>query len=120
MTAARARTADRVAAAEKLLLQRRSPSQVVAELADSEGISRRSARRYVARALDAIKADTESVDRPQLVALLVDALNRSIAMGLERHQPAVVIGAARELDSLLGLGASHRQSPHTPMVRRWT
>lgn len=120
MTAARARTADRVAAAEKLLLQRRSPSQVVAELAETEGISRRSARRYVAKALDAIKADTESVDRPQLVALLVDALNRSIAMGLERHQPAVVIGAARELDALLGLGANHRQGPHTPMVRRWS
>jgi hypothetical protein len=41
-------------------------------------------------------------------------------MGLERHQPAVVIGAARELDSLLGLGASHNQHHHTPMVRQWT
>jgi hypothetical protein len=111
---------QRVQRAEALLMQRRSPSQVVAELAESEGISRRSARRYVAKALDAIKADTESVDRPQLVALLVDALNRAIAMGLERHQPAVVIGAARELDSLLGLGASHNQHHHTPMVRQWT
>jgi hypothetical protein len=118
--AARITGQQRVRQAEALLLQRRSPSQVVAELAEAQGISRRSARRYVARALDAIKADTESVDRPQLVALLVDALNRSIAMGLERHQPAVVIGAARELDALLGLGASHRQGPHTPMVRRWT
>jgi hypothetical protein len=120
MTTPRARTADRVAAAEQLLLQRRSPSQVVAELAELEGISRRSARRYVTRALEAIKADTESVDRAQLVALLVDALNRTIAMGLERHQPAVVIGAARELDSLLGLGASHRHMQHSPMVRRWS
>jgi hypothetical protein len=120
MTTARARTADRVAAAERLLLQRRSPSQVVAELAEIWGLSRRQSRRYVTRALDAIKADTESVDRSQLVSLLVDALNRSIAMGLERHQPAVVIGAARELDSLLGLGANHRQMQHSPMVRRWS
>lgn len=120
MTTARARTADRVAAAEKLLLQRRSPSQVVAELSELWGLSRRQSRRYVVAAMSNIRDDTEVVDRSQLVALLVDALNRSIAMGLERHQPAVVIGAARELDSLLGLGASHRQSPHTPMVRRWT
>jgi hypothetical protein len=118
--AARITGQQRVRQAETLLLQRRSPSQVVAELAESEGISRRSARRYVARALDAIKADTESVDRSQLVSLLVDALNRSIAMGLERHQPAVVIGAARELDSLLGLGANHRQMHQMPMVRRWS
>ena len=107
--AARVTGQQRVSQAEALLLVRRSPAQVVAELATAEGISRRSARRYVAKALELIQADTEAVDRPQLVSLLVDALNRSIAMALEHRQPAAVIGACRELDALLGLGASNHQ-----------
>jgi hypothetical protein len=49
------------------------------------------------------------IDRAQMLSLLVDACNRTIAMGIERHQGAVVIGAVRTLNDLLALGADTRQ-----------
>lgn len=105
----RATSHDRISKAEALLLKHRNPAQVVAELAESEGISRRQARRYVSEALDLIRGDLDGIDRAQMLSLLVDACNRTIAMGIERHQGAVVIGAVRTLNDLLALGADTRQ-----------
>ena len=106
-------TQDRLRTAERMLLQRRNPSEVAAALTESEGISRRQARRYVVEALERIREDLDCINRTEMLALLVDSLNRTIAIGLERQQGAVVIGAVRTLNELLALGADHHQRlPH--------
>ena len=85
------------------LLKCRSHSAVVSELADSEGLSRRQARRYVAEAYDAMKADFADLDRPALAALCINGLMQALGQALESGQGAVVVGAVRQLTVLAGL-----------------
>jgi hypothetical protein len=113
--AGRATGQQRLREAEALLLERRSPTACVNELADRWQISRRQSRRIVAQALDAIRGDLDEVHRSQMLALLVDAGCKAVAQALELKQPAAAVGAIRCLDQLVGLGIGHSQQ-----VRRWS
>ena len=119
--APRAATVVRVDYAVRELLKGRSGPALTAELAESQGISRRQARRVVALAYQTVQADIEETDisRPQLVAQLVHCLQTAMAQALASQHPSAVVGTARELRELLGLGADQQQS-HRPMVKRWT
>jgi len=44
----------------------------------------------------------------------------SAAQAIKAKNSGAVVGISRELRALVGLGASHHQHHHTPMVRRWT
>ena len=109
MTSTRALTTDRIREAELLLLARVSPSAAVAELADRWGLSRRSARNYVGKALEQLRADLEPIDRAQMLSLAVDVLGRAAAQALETRQPGAAVAAVRQLDQLLALGATAGQ-----------
>jgi hypothetical protein len=111
--ASRATGQQRLREAEALLLERRSPTACVNELADRWQISRRQSRRIVGEALEAIRGDLSGVERAQLLALLIDAGCKAVAQALELKQPAAAVGAIRCLDQLLALGAEHSQG------RRW-
>lgn len=93
------------------LLQCRPTCTVVAELAEREGISRRQARRYVADAYAEMIAEIEEVnlDRKHMLVQTVHALQRTIERGISTGQGAVVIGAVRTLDQLVGLGVNYHE-----------
>jgi hypothetical protein len=109
--ASRTVAAARLKLATEMLLQCRSGSAVVAALAESEGISKRQARRIVGAAYDELKKDIEDsgLDRSQLVAQIAHGLLESMGKALASGHGAVVVGAARQLDELLGLGVNAKQ-----------
>jgi hypothetical protein len=43
-----------------------------------------------------------------------------MAQALASQHPSAVVGTARELRELLGLGADQQQHHHRPMVKRWS
>ena len=90
-----------------LLLKGTSASSAVSLLADSEGISRRQAQRYVRQGYQQIQIDIENcgVDRVPMVAKLVHLLESTLVIAMESKQCAAAVGAARELRELLGLAA---------------
>ena len=108
--AANAATAVRVDLAARQLLEGHSASAVVAHLAESQGISRRSAQRYVAQAYRLIESDlaASGISRPQLVAQLVHTLQEAMAQALASGHASAVVGASRELRELLGLAGDQR------------
>ena len=105
--------AERLDWAVRRLLQCRSTSAVVADLADHWGMSRRQSQRVVGQAHRQLVADLEGagVDRQQLVAQITHGLMEALAKALASDQPAAVVGAARELRELLALGADHTSRP---------
>ena len=109
--ASRTVAAARLKFATEMLLQCRSGSAVVAALAESEGISKRQARRIVGSAYDEIKKDIEDsgLDRSQFVAQIAHGLMEAMGKALASGHGAVVVGAARQLDELLGLGVNAKQ-----------
>lgn len=117
--ATRAVSEQRLSWCLQQLLKCRPTCTIVSELAEREGISRRQARRYVADAYAEMVAEIEEInlDRKQMVCQCMHALQRTIERGVSTGQGAVVIGAVRTLDQLVGLGAQHRQQPQ-PYGRR--
>ena len=109
--ASRAVTVERLDWAVRRLTECRSTTAVVAELADWAGISRRQARRLVARAHQVLVDDLEEVglERKALVAQLHHALMEAMARALQSDQPAVVVGCARAINDLLQLSAPPRR-----------
>lgn len=107
--ARRAATAHRVDFAARLLLKGHSASRVVAELAEREGISLRSARRYVSQGYERIMADIEEaqVDRREIVAQSIHMLQEGAARALNTNHIAAMVGCLRELRELINPG-SHR------------
>jgi len=112
--AGRSAMALRVDFAVQALLRGHGSSSVVTQLAEQEGISRRSAQRVVQRAYRQLAEDIEAVgvDRRQMVAQLVHALQEALAQALASKQPAVVVGAVRALDDLVSLGVRHDRTHH--------
>jgi hypothetical protein len=109
--ASRTVAAARLKLATEMLLQCRSGSAVVAALSESQGISKRQARRIVARAYDEVRKDIEDtgLDRPGLISQLIHALLEAMAKALASGHGAVVVGCARQLDELVGLGVNAKQ-----------
>ena len=90
-----------------LLLKGTSASAAVSLLADSEGISRRQAQRYVRQGYQQLQIDIENcgVDRVPQVAKLVHLLETTCELALAAKQFNAVVAASRELRELLGLAA---------------
>ena len=103
----------RSAAAERLdwalarLVECRSTTAVVTEVAQRWGCSRRSAQRVVARAHQQLVDDLEGagVERVHAVAQLAHGLFEALAQALATKNSGAVVGCAKELRVLLGLGA---------------
>lgn len=106
--AERSATARRIDWAARQLLACRSTSACVAELAEMEAISLRSARRYVARAHQRLVDDLEEsgVDRRQLVAQVTHGLMEAMAKALASGHASAVVGCSRELRKLLNLSVA--------------
>ena len=109
--ASRAVTAERLDWAVRRLTECRSTSAVVAEFSDSAGISRRQARRLVARAHQVLVDDLEEVglERKALVAQLVHALTEALSKSLASNQPAAAVAAVRAIADLCQLTPSSRR-----------
>ena len=97
-----AAVARRVDRAARLLMAGRSPSAVVATLADEMGVSRRTARRDVAKAYQLILDDINEIDvnRQQLVAQVLHCLMEGMAAALAGGHISAAVGCARELREL--------------------
>ena len=96
------------------LVDGRPTHRITAELATREGISRRQARDYVARAYQELAADLdhESLGNKQYLARMIANLETAIEQGVAQGHGNTVIGATRLLSELIGIGADYR--PKTP------
>lgn len=101
--AGRAVMADRVDFAVRMLLQGHSCSRVVAELADSAGISRRQGRRIVNRAYIELKRDLDDaeVDRVHVISQTIHMLQEGAAKAYAHNHISAMVGCIRELRELL-------------------
>ena len=108
--APRAEVFDRVKQAHAKLLEGYSCTAVVTQLAESKGLSRRTAQRTVQQAYALIREDIDqcNVERTDLVAQAIHLLMESARMGLAQNNPGAVVGAVSQLDKLCGLSASRR------------
>ena len=77
--------------------------QVVASLAEVEGISIRSARRYVERAEAALVASIGESDRTALLAQLISTLQDTTRRAVATERFSDVIGCCRLIGQLTGL-----------------
>jgi len=107
--APRQATAARIEAAAALLLAGRGASSVVAELAQSMGVSRRSAQRDVAAAYALIEADMAHIDRRQLLAQLLDNTQQAVAQALATRNSGAAVAGVRCLADLLGMTTTNRR-----------
>ena len=106
-------TAERVRAFKKLLLSGGSCSTCVEHAATEWGLGHRQARRLVKRAWNEIQDDVGEigVERREMLAWCIHQLQAAAGEGIKHKQPSVTVGACRELNLLLGLGA-HASCTH--------
>ena len=106
--AKRAAVVDRVEEAHSMLLQGYSCTAVVAYLAQSKGVSRRTSQRTVQQAYALIREDIDqaNIQRTDLVAQAIHLLMESARVALKQNNPGAVVGAISQLDKLCGLGVS--------------
>jgi hypothetical protein len=105
---------DRVDFAYRLLLKGHSCSRVVAELADSAGISRRQGRRIVNRAYAELKRDLDDaeVDRVMVVSQTIHMLQEGAAKAFAHNHVSAMVGCIRELRELIQI-ANERSNGYT-------
>ena len=86
------------------------PNPVVAYLAETKGVSRRTAQRTVQQAYALIREDIDkaNVQRSDLVAQAIHLLMESARLGLAQNNPGAVVGAVAQLDKLCGLSLACR------------
>ena len=101
----RVEVVDRVQFAHSKLLEGFSCTAVVAYLAETKGVSRRTAQRTVQQAYALIRDDIDkaNVQRSDLVAQAIHLLMESARLGLAQNNPGAVVGAVAQLDKLCGL-----------------
>jgi len=104
-------TAARVDYCARALLKGHSGCRVVADLAAREGISRRSARRYVAKGYEVIIDDMKeiNIDRQHVTAQTIVMLQEGMAKALEHNHVSAMVGACREMRELLSLADKNAQ-----------
>ena len=104
------RVVDRLQDAHSKLLEGFSCTAVVAYLADTKGVSRRTAQRTVQQAYALIREDIDkaNVQRSDLVAQAIHLLMESARLGLAQNNPGAVVGAVAQLDKLCGLSIARR------------
>ena len=104
--------ADRVDTLQRMLLEGPSNSACVAHASREWGGSRRQAYRLLKRAWHQIAEDIDRVgiDRREMLSWAIHQLQSAAGLALNQKNPGAVVGAIREMDVLLGLGAS-RNAP---------
>ncbi len=109
--ASRSATAERIDWAVRRLVECRSTTAVVAELSDWAGISRRQAQRLVGKAHQVLVDDLENagLDRRELTAQLVHALQESLGKALASNQPAAAVAACRAIAEICQLSTPPRR-----------
>lgn len=109
--AARSATAERIDWAVQRLIECRSTTAVVTEMAARWGCSRRTAQRLTAKAHAVLVADLEEVglERRELVAQLVHALMESLSKAMASNQPAAAVAAVRAIADLCQLTTPQRR-----------
>ena len=96
---------DRVQVAHSKLLEGFSCTAVVAYLAETKGVSRRTAQRTVQQAYALIREDIDkaNVQRSDLVAQAIHLLMESAHVGLAQNKRGAVVGVVAQLEKLCGL-----------------
>ena len=96
----------RIRKAADHILEGHSAQATVALVAETEGVSRRTARRITAKAMDLVHRDLEAVDiqNPQLASVLIHSLMEVAAKGRETGQLGASVAALRELAAMCGVG----------------
>ena len=104
----RVEVVDRVQVAHSKLLEGFSCTAVVAHLAETKGVSRRTAQRTVQQAYALIREDIDkaNVQRSDLVAQAIHLLMEIARLGLAQNNPGAVVGAVAQFDKLCGLSLS--------------
>ena len=115
--ACRSAAVQRANYALEQLLAGRSPSGVVTDLTQREGISRRTAQRAVAKAHAVLVTDLDATERVHLVAQLTHLLLESAAEAMRQKNSGAIVGVSRELRALVGLGADYAPSRPTTTGR---
>ena len=97
-----------IGAPDSMALEGFSCTAVVAYLAETKGVSRRTAQRTVQQAYALIREDIDkaNVQRSDLVAQAIHLLMESARLGLVQNNPGAVVGAVAQLDKLCGLSAT--------------
>ena len=101
----------RVDWALKRLIDGRATHRVVSDLATRDGISRRSARRYVGRAYLELQKDLDDagISGEQYLARMIASTEAAIEAALKAGHAAAAIGGINALARLLGVGAEQQQ-----------
>jgi len=91
-----------------MLLHGYSCAAVVAYLAKSKGVSRRTSQRTVQHAYALICEDIDqaNIQRTDLVAQAIHLLRESTMVGLKQNNPGAVVGAIVQLDKQFRIGNS--------------
>ena len=106
----RVEVVDRVQVAHSELLEGFSCTAGVAYLAETKGVSRRTAQRTVQQAYALIREDIDkaNVQRSDLVAQAIHLLMESARLGLAQNNPGSGVGAVAHLDKLCGLSLARQ------------
>ena len=88
------------------ILKGHSAQATVDVEAETEEVSRRTARRITAKAMDLVHRDLEAVDvqNPKLAAVLIHSLMEVTAKGRETGQLGASVAVLRELAAMCGVG----------------
>ena len=104
--------ADRVETLQQKILEGASNTVCIAYARHEWGVSRAQAYRLLKRAWHQIAEDIDRVgiDRREMLSWAIHQLQSAAGLALNQKNPGAVVGAIREMDVLLGLGAS-RNTP---------
>ena len=104
--------ADRVETLQQKILEGASNTVCIAYARHEWGVSRAQAYRLLKRAWHQIAEDIDRVgiDRREMLSWAIHQLQSAAGLALNQKNPWAVVGAIREMDVLLGLGAS-RNAP---------
>ena len=104
----------RIRKAADHILEGHSAQATVALVAETEGVSRRTARRIASKAMDLVHKDLEAtnVENPQMATVLIHNLQECMARGMESNNIGAAVAAARELSAMLGIGVHNRRPPN--------
>ena len=93
-------------------------TELVAKLADDWGCSRRTSRRYVTAAYGELVSDLKDVEARDVLATIVNRLERIARKAEADGQYGAAVGACRSL--LDAVVEPHRGQTHHPRVKRWS
>ena len=104
--------ADWVETLQQKILEGASNTVCIVYARHEWGVSRAQAYRLLKRAWHQIAEDIDRVgiDRREMLSWAIHQLQSAAGLALNQKNPGAVVGAIREMDVLLGLGAS-RNAP---------